>query len=272
MLGAVAPPPAVVLDLDGVVWLGDEPIDGAAAAVARLREAGVDVVFVTNNAHPTVADIEAKLVDHGIDGGGAVFNSPMAAATLVARGERALVLGGPGVIEAVLGRGAVPVSPAEADAPDAAPVDVVVVGFHRSFDWERMRVAATAIRGGARFVATNDDATYPTAAAPVPGGGAIVAGVATAAGVTPTVAGKPHQALADLVLARCGPVGVMVGDRLDTDGGFAVTLGWPFALVLSGVTTSADLPVSPTPDLVAADLQAVVDDLLGPSAAAGPPA
>lgn len=272
MLCAVAPPPAVVLDLDGVVWLGDEPIVGAAAAVARLREAGVDVVFVTNNAHPTVADIEAKLADHGIDGVGAVLNSPMAAATLVAAGERVLVLGGPGVTEAVLGRGAVAVTSDEADAPGAAPVDVVVVGFHRSFDWERMRVAATAIRGGARFVATNDDATYPTADGPVPGGGAIVAGVATAAGVAPTVAGKPHQALADLVLARCGPVGVMVGDRLDTDGGFAVTLGWPFALVLSGVTTSADLPASPAPDLVAADLQAVVDDLLGPSRPDGPPA
>lgn len=266
MLGAVNLPPAAVIDLDGVIWLGDEPIAGAAAAVARLREAGVDVVFVTNNAHPTVADIEAKLAAHGIEAPGAVLNSPMAAATLVAAGERVLVLGGPGVVEAVLGRGAVPVSPTEADEAGAPPVDVVVVGFHRSFDWERMRVAATAIRGGARFVATNDDATYPTTSGPVPGGGAIVAAVATAAGVAPTVAGKPHQALADVVLARCGPVGLMVGDRLDTDGGFAATLGWPFALVLSGVTTSADLPVSPVPDLVADDLQAVVDDLLVPRA------
>ena len=96
----------------------------------------------------------------------------------------------------------------------------------------------------------------------MPGGGAIVAAVAVAAGREPIVAGKPHAPLADVVRARCGPEGLMIGDRPDTDGKFAVTLGWRFALVLSGVTTSPH-GVDPPPDLVAVDLAALVDQLLG---------
>jgi len=152
----------------------------------------------------------------------------------------------------------VPVSYAAADEPAAAPVDAVVVGFHRDADWERIRIASTAVRGGARFIATNDDATYPTEHGLVPGNGAIVAAVATAAGVAPVVAGKPHEALARVVRARCGDAGIVVGDRPDTDGRFAATLGWSFGLVLSGVTSAADLPVDPTPDVVAADLADLV--------------
>lgn len=256
-------PAAVALDLDGVVWLADTPIPGAADAVRRLVDAGVPVVFVTNNAFPTLADHEAKLARHGIDGAGKVLSSPMAAATLLMPGERVLVAGGPGVREAVEARGAVSVTYAEADVlAGGDAVETVVVGFDRDFDWDRMRIASTAIRDGARFVATNDDATYPTEHGEVPGGGAIVAGIAAAAGVEPIVAGKPHRPLAELVLARCGPEGLMVGDRPETDGDFALTLGWPFALVLSGVTRPDDLPVTPEPSLVMPDLATLVDALL----------
>jgi HAD superfamily hydrolase (TIGR01450 family) len=241
------------LDLDGVVWLADEPIPGAADAVARLRGRGDAVLFVTNNSSQTVAAVEAKLGAHGIPAAGDVITSAMAAATLVAPGERVLVCGGPGVVEAVEGRGAVVVHEGDAEA--------VLVGFHREFDYERMRVAATAVRRGARLLATNDDATYPTPAGPIPGGGAILASIATAAGVAPIVAGKPHEPMAALVRARLGPTGVMVGDRVDTDGRFARVLGFRFALVHSGVTASDDV-VDPPADRVAGDLAALVDDLL----------
>jgi 4-nitrophenyl phosphatase len=257
-----SPPAAVAVDLDGVVWLGDEPIPGAAEAVRRLRGAGVDVVFVTNNAFPTLAEQEAKLARFGIDAHGDVLSSPAAAASLLQPGDRVLVAGGPGIVEAVAAVGAVPLTYAEADAPGAGPVDVVIVGFHRDFDWDRMRIASAAVRAGARFLATNDDATYPTPDGPVPGGGAILAAVATASGAAPIVAGKPHRPLAEVVRRRCGPVGVMIGDRPDTDGAFATALGWRFALVLTGVTASPH-DVEPAPDLVAADLAALVDQLLG---------
>jgi 4-nitrophenyl phosphatase len=121
-----------------------------------------------------------------------------------------------------------------------------------------MTRASVAIRRGARLVATNDDATYPTPDGPIPGGGAILASIVTASGAVPVVAGKPHRPITDLVRARLGPTGICVGDRPDTDGGFAVALGYRFGLVLSGVTGAADLPVTPPADVVAPDLRTLV--------------
>jgi HAD superfamily hydrolase (TIGR01450 family) len=253
------PPPAVAIDLDGVIWRSTEPIRGAADAVARLREAGVPVAFVTNNAWPTVTEQEARLAALGIDATGAVVSSPQAAATLLQPGEHVLVAGGPGVREAVAAVGATPWTYDEADG---SPVDAVVVGYHRDFDYDRMRIASSAVRSGARLVATNDDATFPTAEGEVPGNGAIVAGIATAAGTAPTVAGKPNPPMVELVRSRLGPDGMVIGDRPDTDGRFARALGWRFGLVLTGVTAPADLPVDPEPDLVAVDLAALVTQLL----------
>jgi 4-nitrophenyl phosphatase len=249
------------LDLDGVVWLGDEAIPGAAAAVARLRDKGQDVLFVSNNSTLRVADVEAKLARVGIDAAGEVVTSALAAARLVEPGERVFVCGDPGLREAMATRGAVVISD---DAPEEGgdpAIDVVVVGLHRNFTWDHMRRAAVAVRRGARFIASNTDATYPTPDGPVPGAGAIVAGIAVAAGVEPVVAGKPSQPMADLVRERLGETGWMVGDRPDTDGAFAVTLGYRWALVLTGVTHESDLPVEPTPDVVAASLAAFVAEL-----------
>jgi HAD superfamily hydrolase (TIGR01450 family) len=239
-----------VLDLDGVLWLGTDAIPGSAEAVAGLRSAGEEVVFCTNNSSQTVGQVEAKLEGFGIPAEGAVVTSAMAGASLVEPGERVLVCGGPGVVEAVERRGAVAVR--------EGPAEVVMVGFHLDFDYQRLCVAFDAVHRGARFVATNDDRTYPTPSGPIPGGGAIVAAVSYATGVAPVVAGKPNDPMAALIRARLGPSGTMVGDRPDTDGRFAVALGYRFALVLSGVTTDADLPVDPVPDLVAPDLATLV--------------
>ncbi len=245
-----SPPVTWVLDLDGVVWLGDEPIPGAAEAVARLRARGERVLFATNNSYARLADQEAKLERLGIPARGDVLTSAVAAARLVESGERALVAGGPGIVEAIEARGATPVRDGDADA--------VVVGFHREFDYERMRVAVRAIQRGARLIATNDDATYPTPDGPIPGGGAIVAAIAYASGVRPVVAGKPHAPMADLVRVVGGDAGTVVGDRPETDGAFAGTLGYAFALVLTGVTDEEDLPVTPDPEVVAPSLAALV--------------
>lgn len=244
---------ALALDLDGVMWLGEHPIEGAADAVARLRAAGHALVFCTNNSSQPVAAVEEKLARHGVAAAGDVVTSAMAAAALLQSGERVLVCGGAGVVEAIEGRGATPVRD--------GPADAVLVGFHLDFDYERLRAAAAAVLGGARLLATNDDATYPTPEGPIPGGGAILAAVATATGVTPVVAGKPYAPMADLIRARLGGDGIMVGDRPDTDGRFAVVLGYRFALVLSGVATTAE-GVQPVPDLVAPDLASLVDAIL----------
>jgi 4-nitrophenyl phosphatase len=241
-----------VLDLDGVVWLGEEPIAGAADAVRRLQEAGEPVAFVTNNSYGRRGDVARKLHAHGIDAGDGVVTSAMAAATLIKAGERVLVCGGPGVAEEIVAVGA---SVVDGDHVDA---DAVVVGYDPTFDYDGMRRASTAVRRGARLIGTNDDATYPMPQGLVPGAGSILASIVTASGSRPTIAGKPHEPMVDLVRARVGTAGVVVGDRPETDGLFARALGMRFALVLSGVTERADLPVQPEPAVVTADLAALV--------------
>jgi 4-nitrophenyl phosphatase len=242
-----------VLDLDGVVWLGDEPIPGAADAVRRLQRAGETVRFVTNNSFGRRADVVDKLRRHGIDADGDrdVLTSAVAAATLIEPGERVLVCGGPGAVEEVERAGAVVV--------EGSRVDVVVVGYDPGFDYERMAGAATAVRHGARLIATNDDATYPTASGPVPGAGSILASIVTASGAKPTIAGKPHQPMVAVARDQVGREGIVVGDRPSTDGLFARNLGVRFGLVLTGVTSADDLPVEPSPDTIGDDLGALVE-------------
>jgi HAD superfamily hydrolase (TIGR01450 family) len=241
---------AWVLDLDGVVWLADTVLPGAPEAVAALRGAGERVLFVTNNSAAPIAEQEAKLAGLGIPAEGDVVTSAMAAAALLARGSTALVCAGEGVVEALEQRGVLTVREGDADA--------VVVGFHRDFDYHRLDVASAAVRRGARLVGTNDDPTYPTPTGPIPGGGSILAAVAVASGAQPVVAGKPYQPMVDLVRGLLGGSGTVVGDRPSTDGRFARALGYRWALVLSGVTDAADLPVDPAPDLIAADLAELV--------------
>jgi HAD superfamily hydrolase (TIGR01450 family) len=256
-------PAVVICDLDGVIWLAHRPISGSVDAVARLRAAGRRVVFVTNNSSLPISDQEQALATIGIPAAGDVFTSAGAAAALVEPGERVLVCGGQGVVEAVTGAGA---SAVACDDVSGTSVDVVVVGFHREFDYERLRIAATAVHNGARLIATNDDATYPTPDGPIPGGGAILAAVATAAGVEPVIAGKPHTPMALAVLDRLGrpdPATLLVvGDRPSTDGLFAGALGCPFALVRSGVTEAAS-PVEVPVAIDAADLAAVAEVIEG---------
>lgn len=204
----------------------------------------------------TVADQEAKLARHGIDATGCVVTSAMAAATMVEPGERALVIGGPGVVEALEQRAV------DVVAADAA-CDVVVVGMDPGFDYDDMKAATLAIRGGARFVATNHDPTFPTPEGLVPGAGAIVAAIEVATGTEATVCGKPHRPMVDLVHDLVGADGIVVGDRADTDGAFAVALGFGFALVLSGATSRADLPVDPAPVHTADDLASLVEMVSG---------
>ena len=247
----------MILDLDGVIWLSEEPIPGSSEAVRTLREAGHRVLFLTNNSNPTVQDLVAKLEEMGIDADpGEIITSSQAAASLVDEGCTALVCGGPGVREALAERGAGQVDEGEADA--------VIVGFHREFDYQRLTAAFRAVIGGARLIGTNDDPTYPTPDGPVPGGGSLLAAVATAAGVEAVVAGKPYQPMADLVRERLGgdiEHTMLIGDRPSTDGRMAKLLGVPFVLVLSGVTSGDDTTDDVEPVNTARDLAAAVQEL-----------
>ncbi|MGB8862438.1 MAG: HAD-IIA family hydrolase [Ilumatobacteraceae bacterium] len=250
-------PRVVLCDLDGVVWLAHQPIPGSVDAIARLRAAGHRVLFVTNNSAARLEAQEAALESIGIPAAGDVLTSALAAALLLQPGERALVCGGDGVVQALERRGVETCLDGDADA--------VVVGFHRTFDFDGLTRAARAVRRGARLIGTNDDATYPTPDGPIPGGGSILAAVQTACGQSAEVAGKPYEPMARLVIAEVGEVAaraaVMVGDRPSTDGLFARTLGCGYAHVWSGVTPRGVI-VDPTPDLAVDDLGAVAGALL----------
>lgn len=246
-----------LLDLDGVVWLSGQAIPGAAEAIERLRRRGEHVVYFTNNSGPLVADHLAALHRVGVPASSdQVLTASQAAATLVKAGSRAAVIGGAGIREALAD------SDVEVVAADDDP-DAVVVGRTTDLSFAALTAAAAAIRAGARFIATNTDATMPTPRGPEPGAGAIVAFLQVAAGAVPEVAGKPNSAAAALVELRVGKIGVLVGDRPDTDGLFAQRIKARFALVLSGVTSRADLPVEPAPALIGDDLSAIVDQVLG---------
>ncbi|MDQ1467010.1 MAG: hypothetical protein QOH10_1425, partial [Actinomycetota bacterium] len=224
----------------------------------------------------TRAEYAAKLVACGVPADADdVLSSAMAAARMLAAtlppGARVLACAGAGVREALDGAGLVAVDAGSAEARSIGrhPVDAVVVGWHRDFDFDRLARAADAVRSGARFVATNLDPTYPSADGLLPGNGALVAAVATASGREPELAGKPSATMAALVASASvrigsdGP-GVMIGDRPSTDGALAATLGWPFALVLSGIAGAAgeESVPEPPPPFVAADLGALAPALV----------
>lgn len=258
--------PAVLCDLDGVVWLTHQPIPGSVDAIARIREAGHRVLFVTNHSYATAEDQARILEEIGIRALGDVVTASQAAGSLLASGDRVLTCGGPGVTQAIQESGAVIVG--RSDDPNfdmATPVDAVVVAFHRTFDFAGLTRLSAKIRDGARFIATNDDATYPTPDGVIPGGGSIVAAVAAASGVQPRVAGKPNEPMAAMVRRVLGISDLssawMVGDRASTDGEFARTVGCRFAHVQSGVGNSeSELSHAA---FAGADLAAFADYLIG---------
>lgn len=259
----------VLCDLDGVVWLAGVPIAGSVEAIDELRGAGRRVLFVTNSSAPTIAEHTATLAAVGIEAAGDVISSATAAAALVNAGERVLVCGGAGVTEAVVSAGALPVDGAD-EAAAADGVDAVIVGLHRSFDYERLRIAVAALQRGARFIACNRDPLFPTPAGKVPGAGSIVAAVAASALREPEVAGKPHAAAAAAVAAHLGAALdddaftdglVMVGDQVSTDGRFAELLGCRFALVRTG-NTAPGAPIGMHAAFDGFDLSAVASAML----------
>jgi len=247
-----------IFDLDGVLWLGGDAIPGSADAVAKVREAGHRVLFLTNNSSRPVSAIVTKLADVDITAEpDEVVTSAQAAVSLLEPGMTALVCAGAGVEEALEEHGVRGVS--------EGPADAVIVGYHEEFDYHRLNAAYQAVYGGAHLIGTNDDATYPTPDGPVPGGGAILAAVTTATGADAEVAGKPYEPMAALVRRRLGhdlDGAILVGDRPSTDGLMARRLEVDFALVLTGVTGADNVPDDPAPEHVDDDLASLVARLV----------
>jgi glycerol 3-phosphatase-2 len=232
---------AALFDLDGVVYLGPAAVPGAADGLRRLRERGIRVGFVTNNAARSPEAVADHLVELGIPASAAdVVTSGQAAAHLVldrfGPGARVLAVGGEGVTAALDEAGLVAVSSAD-DAPVA-----VVQGYGFGLNFSQLNEAAFAIQRGAHWVATNTDSTRPTDRGLAPGNGAAVAAVGMAVSAEPEVAGKPYRPLLDDTVARLGGQRpIFVGDRLDTDIAGAANAGLDSLLVLTGSHGPSDL-------------------------------
>lgn len=225
---------AALFDLDGVLYLGPDPIVGGPEAVNRLQQLGIRVGFVTNNAARTPAAVADQLRGFGITCSAAdvVTSAQAAAHELLDRfgpGARVLAVGTDGLLTALDELDLVVVESA-ADNPVA-----VVQGYDPQLCWDRITEAALAIRAGATWVATNTDPTRPTERGLVPGTGAAVAAVRAAVETDPVVAGKPYRPLmAETVRRLAAERPIFVGDRIDTDIAGAGNLDIDSLLVLTG--------------------------------------
>ncbi|MGH3326558.1 MAG: HAD-IIA family hydrolase, partial [Streptomycetales bacterium] len=252
---------AVLLDLDGVVYVGPHPIEHAAEVIGQVRARGVRCGFVTNNAARTPAVIAARLARHGVPARSQdVVTSAQAAAHLLALrlpgASEVLVIGGPGLVKAVRQAGLRPVRAL------GATTAALVQGYAPDVDYAQLAEGTLAVNRGLPWIATNRDLTRPTVRGVAPGNGALVEVIRAATGADPDVAGKPAEPLYHEAMLRVGGgSALIVGDRLDTDVAWGHAVGADTMLVLSGVTTAAELLAAPPelrPTHLAGDLRALL--------------
>ena len=257
-----------LVDLDGVVRRGNNPITHASESLNRAAELGLKQVFVTNNASITPAQVAAQLTNLGITNTSAqhVMTAALSAAALLltklSPGDKVLVVGGEGLLEACQQAGFTVIPATEPHAADAQP-KAVVMGYAPTVAWPQLAEAAYAVNQGAWFVASNLDKSLPTARGFAPGNGALVAAVQAATGRAPESDGKPSPAMYQLAVAAENAINpLVIGDRLDTDLGGASAAHYPGLMVLTGVSSARDAVLAPPscrPDYLGADLRTIFE-------------
>lgn len=258
---------AFIFDMDGVLYRGKQALPGVNEIIAALEARGLPYLLATNNSTATPADYVRRMAEYGVT----VTESHLQTSATATRdylkrelpdGAVLLPIGAPALTEQLQAGTTFKIT----DDP-AEDVAAVVVGLDQGFTYERMTRAMKAIRNGARFIATNADATLPVEDGVLPGAGTMIAAIATASGRQPTVIGKPETLMMTSAVAQLGTSAsktVMIGDRLDTDILAAARAGLTTALVLTGVTTRNDLAGSDiVPDYVFTDLPAITRELAG---------
>jgi HAD superfamily hydrolase (TIGR01450 family) len=250
----------LMFDLDGVVYVDGHAVDHAAQSIAEARDGGAHIAFVTNNASRTPQQVAAHLRELGVKAHARdVVTSSQAAARLLheAHGRAApiAVLGADGLVAALREAGLEPV-----EVGDERAV-AIVSGYAPEVRWRVIMLAATRIRKGLPWVATNTDLTLPTDDGPAPGHGLLVRMISDFAEVAPEIAGKPQRPLLDETRRRVeGERPLMVGDRLDTDISGARNAEVDSLLVMTGVTSLEDLVAAPPeqrPTWIGRDLRAL---------------
>ena len=250
---------AIISDMDGVLWRGAQALPGLADFFDFLFERKVSFVLATNNSRNTPQDYVHKLAAMGVDGiqpCHIVTSGTATAITLQAQyppGTRVYVVGGHGLKQLLSEAG---FDLVQQDA------ELVVCGIDFDLTYDKLKTATLLIRGGARFIGTNPDSSFPSPVGLVPGAGSILALLESASGCAPAIIGKPERAMFEAALRQAGAQPaetLMIGDRIGTDIIGAQALGMQTALVMTGVETEASLRESETqPDLVFAGLPELV--------------
>ncbi|MFN8498061.1 MAG: HAD-IIA family hydrolase [Anaerolineae bacterium] len=247
-----------VLDMDGVLYHGNVAIPGAREFLDGLTAAGIPWRLLTNNASATPEQYVAKLAAMDIRAEtGQIMTSSLATAAYVKHlapdGARVYVVGGDGIQEAIRRAGF--------EVVTRPPADFVVVGIDWSVTYDKLKWAALCIRGGAQFIGTNGDKTFPHSDGIIPGNGAQLAFLQAATDVTPIIIGKPQPEIFRSTVWEMGtPIEQtpMIGDRLDTDIQGAAAAGMPTIMVLTGVHTRADAAAAAVkPTLIMEDIAAL---------------
>ncbi len=265
----------VIFDLDGVIYRGAEPVPGASELVAEMHRRGVLVRFATNNSMVAREGYVERLAAMGIrTTAEEIVTSTSATVEHLRRHEpdvrSVLVIGADGMRQELMTAGlsvtmASDEEPTAPGGPLTKRFDAVIVGLDPELDYGRLAVAMRAVADGARLIATNADARYPTAEGFLPGAGSIVAALATATGRVPQVIGKPSPAMFEAILESSGvpaDAAVVVGDNPDADIVGARRAGCGSILVLTGVAdalSAGALTGERRPDAVAADPAAVLE-------------
>jgi phosphoglycolate/pyridoxal phosphate phosphatase family enzyme len=252
----------LIFDLDGVIYRGESAVPGAIPTLSHLTATGHRLFFLTNNSTRSRQDYADKLARMGYPASAEqVMTSAYATGQYLRRqgaaGKRVFLIGEHGLAHEMEGAGLI-VVPLESDQK----AEYVVVGLDRFLTFDKLQRAFQEVRGGATFVATNKDPTYPMEEGrEIPGGGSMVAALEYAVGRAPIAIGKPEPYTLEEIFRLAGgspQEAVMIGDRLDTDIRVGRRLGLTTVLPLTGVTTRADVEaatVDERPDFVLESLE-----------------
>lgn len=256
----------IIFDMDGVLYRGDQPIEGAGEVVEYLKSKDIPFVLLTNNSTRNARMYREKLLKMGIDvGEDRIITSGYATARYLKRHfkkGKVFVIGEKGLVEEIKSIGWEMVSLEEAKEGWEC-IDYVVVGLDTKLTYERLKYACLAIRSGAKFIGTNPDTTYPSEIGIVPGTGSIIASLKASTDVEPLIIGKPNEPVYEIVREKLDADEIwVVGDRLDTDIAFARRINAKPIMVLSGINTLEDIEKSEfKPDLVLASIKGLLEYL-----------
>lgn len=246
----------IIFDMDGVMYRGKKPIDGAREVINFLKENGIPFAFLTNNSTKNARMYREKLLEMEIDvEKERIITSGYATARyLETHFEEGpiFVIGGKGLQEEIKKIGWPMISLEEA-RERWREIKYVVVGLDPALTYEKLKYGTLAIRNGAHFIGTNPDTTYPTEEGLYPGAGSVIAALKASTEREPLIIGKPNEPAYNVVMEKLGDVDEvwMAGDRLDTDIAFAKRFGMKAVMVLTGVSTLKDVEKSEVkPDLI----------------------